>query len=122
MNVEFANAYRIDTASLEKTKSTQRDVFSKLRAALVQLEIPSHDYLLGGESFTGQLCILYDAPFWAVFSSERGERYNPAFFAEAIDAANYLIWELMHGAKEKFPSHPSISGVFDGVDLSNKKP
>lgn len=92
--------YRLERYSVSD-EGFERSLYVELVKALDQYGISPSEYALdcpdaGGVG--GKLCLHREDAFWVVYVSERGERYNPVFFASAWDASNYLIWSLVSTA------------------------
>lgn len=111
MNISISSQYERSTPTSREIGELKARIFAEVEKCLESIGISRASYVLGGESNSGQLCIDVDGDLWSVFTSERGERYNPGFFFDAWSAANYFVWELMR-TEGKFSNHPSIAFKF----------
>ena len=76
-------------------KDIRQKIFPQIREILRSLHVPDSDYVLDGEGVSGELSMNLDGTVWAVYSAERGTRYNYAFFSNVWSAGNFFIWELV---------------------------
>ena len=111
MNFNSAQ-YQHKPLSPHEMSNLKAQIFPLIERRLTELGIPRSAYVMGGESNAAQLCIDTDGDFWSVFTSERGERFNPGLFFDPWSAGNYFVWELMRRHKDIFPDHPVIPFCF----------
>ena len=108
MKLETNEQYELSMPTPEQQRRIEQEVYPRLRATLDRLGIPHEQYVIGGSSGMGALCIERDAGLWIVFVGERGRRLSASFFGDAWAAANYFVWELMRSNKPLFPEHPFV--------------
>jgi len=110
MKIEFNDRNEIQTYEVQDLAKFQQRAFSRITSHLNQMGIDSKSYVLGkpDAGANGELCLHYENGLWLVYSSERGERLNPAFFASIWHAGRYLMWEIMRCNKKQFPDFPTI--------------
>ncbi len=67
---------------------------SDLHARILSAGFPADSYTLFAKPKGESLCILYTAPKWIVFYSERGLRKNRKQFAAEDEACEYFFQQL----------------------------
>ena len=80
--------YRIQVTDKIKFDREKEDAFSKFREAIAPWRaLNSNCYVaLGGDSGTGEWCVVFEDGFWLVFIGERGERFQVSLFTNVWDA------------------------------------
>ncbi len=99
----------INELDLQHLSSNEvKDAMKKILEEVEKYHFSRSDYILGNYGNYGELCLVYEKPFWAVCSTEKGVKNYSGFFTNFFDAGNFLIWELMRRNKKMFSYHPSI--------------
>lgn len=103
MNLFIPDKYQLDTYGPE-TEEFQKELFEAIWKEMRRLHIPG-GYTLGVPDSGGEggLCMHVEGNLWVVYISERGERFNPIFFASGLDAADYLVWSMCNSHFDDFP-------------------
>ena len=99
--------YEILSMGVLDLKDIRQKIFPQIREILRSLHVPDGGYVLDGEGMSGELSMNLDGDVWAVYSAERGNRYNYAFFSNVWSAGNFFIWELVRTSKAS-PNIPHI--------------
>jgi len=95
VKIILSEKYCFEKEQAEKDFPFNREkLFSAIEKYLDSQGTERRKYFLGTPDKDGQTSLYEERNFWVVSYSERGKRYDSAFFDSVSDAVDFFIWKF----------------------------